>query len=137
MSSFQIRPAGDGYDAIALGEVMMRIDPGDVPTRRARMARIWHGGGEVNVAEGLAACFGLKTAVVTALVDDGIGRNIENQLREASVDTAHITWFSTGGKGPFSTSTGRRSSGRACAGFTPAASTPSSPRHRQGWPWRR
>jgi 2-dehydro-3-deoxygluconokinase len=103
MSRFGIRPAGDGYDAVSLGEVMMRIDPGDVPTRRARYARIWHGGGETNVAEGLSACFGLKTAVVTALVDDGIGRNIENQLREAGVDTSHIIWFSTSGEGRFAT----------------------------------
>ncbi|MEK7399400.1 MAG: sugar kinase [Candidatus Poribacteria bacterium] len=91
------------YDAVALGEVMMRIDPMDVPTPRARMARIWHGGGETNVAEGLSYCFGLKTAVVTALVDDGIGRNIENQLREAGVDTSQIIWFNTKSKGTFST----------------------------------
>ena len=103
MGDFKIKPAGEGIDAVALGEVMMRIDPGDVPTARARFARIWHGGGETNVAEGLSACFGLKTAVVTALVDDGIGRSIENQLREAGVDTSHIIWFSTGGKGTFST----------------------------------
>ena len=103
MSKLQIKSATDGYDALALGEVMMRIDPGDVPTRRARSARIWHGGGETNVAEGLSACFGMKTAVVTALVDDGIGRNIENQLREAGVDTSHIIWFNTGGKGKHAT----------------------------------
>ena len=103
MSRLSIKPAGEGLDAVALGEVMMRIDPGDVPTRRARFARIWHGGGETNVAEGLSACFGLKTAVITALVDDGIGRNIENQFREAGVDTSHIIWFNTGGKGQFST----------------------------------
>jgi 2-dehydro-3-deoxygluconokinase len=103
MSTFGIKPAGSGLDAVSLGEVMMRIDPGDVPTRRARAARIWHGGGETNVAEGLSACFGMKTAVVTALVDDGIGRNIENQLRETGVDTSHIIWFDTGGKGKYST----------------------------------
>jgi len=103
MSAIKIKPAGGGLDAVSLGEVMMRIDPGDVPTRRARTARIWHGGGETNVAEGLSACFGLKTAVVTALVDDGIGRNIENQLREAGVDSSHIIWFDTGGKGAHST----------------------------------
>jgi 2-dehydro-3-deoxygluconokinase len=91
------------YDALALGEVMMRLDPGDVPTHRARSARIWHGGGETNVAEGLAACFGLRTAVITALVDDGIGRNIENQMREAGVDTSHVIWFSPGGKGKYAT----------------------------------
>ncbi len=91
------------YDAVSLGEVMMRIDPIDVPTARARMGRIWHGGGETNVSEGLSYCFGMRTAVVTALVDDGIGRNIECQLREAGVDTSQIVWFSTDGEGRFST----------------------------------
>jgi len=104
VSELRIKSAEEcRYDAVALGEVMMRIDPGDVPTARARSARIWHGGGETNVAEGLAYCFGMRTAVVTALVDDGIGRNIENQLREAGVDTSHLIWFSNDGKGRFST----------------------------------
>ena len=104
MTQVSIKPASQcRYDAVSLGEVMLRIDPGDVPTRRARTARIWHGGGETNVAEGLSACFAMRTAVITALVDDGIGRNIENQLREAGVDTSHIVWFSTDGKGEFST----------------------------------
>ena len=104
MADLNIKPADQcKYDAVALGEVMMRIDPGDVPTARARTARIWHGGGETNVAEGLSYCFGLRTAVVTALVDDGIGRNIENQMREAGVDTSLIIWFNTDGKGKFST----------------------------------
>ena len=104
MANLKIRPADQcRYDAVALGEVMMRIDPGDVPTHKARSGRIWHGGGETNVAEGLSACFRLRTAVVTALVDDGIGRNIENQMREAGVDTSHIIWFSPDGKGKFAT----------------------------------
>ena len=104
MASLNIKAAEDcRWDGVSLGEIMMRIDPGDVPTRKARSARIWHGGGEINVAEGLAACFGLRTAAVTALVDDGIGRNIENQLREAGVDTTPIVWFNTSGKGGFST----------------------------------
>jgi len=104
MSDLGIQPeTGVRYDAVSLGEVMLRIDPGDVPTPRARMARIWHGGGETNVAEGLSACFRMRTAVITALVDDGVGRSIENQLREAGVETSHIIWFSTDGKGRFCT----------------------------------
>jgi len=104
MAEFQIKSKDEcKYDAVSLGEVMMRIDPMDVPTARARNARIWHGGGETNVAEGLSYCFGFRTAVVTALVDDGIGRNIENQMREAGVDTSHIVWFNTKGEGKFST----------------------------------
>ncbi|MBM3212880.1 sugar kinase, partial [Candidatus Poribacteria bacterium] len=104
MANFNVKPKEQcKYDAVAMGEVMMRIDPMDVPTPRARVARIWHGGGETNVAEGLSYSFGLRTAVVTALVDDGIGRNIECQLREAGVDTSHIIWFNVKGKGKFST----------------------------------
>ena len=104
MSEIKIKPKdGCKYDAVALGEVMMRIDPVDVPTARARNGRIWHGGGETNVAEGLSYCFGFRTAVVTALVDDGIGRNIENQMREAGVDTSHIVWFNNKGEGKYST----------------------------------
>ena len=104
MTDLKIKSAEEcQYDEVSLGEVMMRIDPRDVPTARARSALIWHGGGETNVAEGLSACFGLKTAVVTALVDDGIGRNIENQLRETGGNTSHIIWFDTGGKGKYTT----------------------------------
>ena len=103
-STFTFKPVEETkYDVVSLGEVMMRIDPGDIPTARARTARIWHGGGETNVAEGIAYAFKMRGAVVTALVDDGIGRNIEAQLNEAGVDTSNIIWFSNTGKGKFST----------------------------------
>ena len=83
-----IRPAdGCVYDAVALGEVMLRLDPYDVPTPLAREMRVFQGGGETNVACGLAYTFGLRTAVLTALVDDHVGRNIRNQLRTAGVNT--------------------------------------------------
>jgi len=92
----EIKPADTcKYDGVSLGEVMLRFDPFDVPTARARLMRIFQGGGETNVACGLAYTFGLRTAVVTALVDDDIGKNIRNQLREAGVDTSKIIWFNT------------------------------------------
>ena len=104
MSVMKLRPEKKyRYDAVSLGEVMLRLDPVDVPFEKARSSRIWHGGGETNVSEGLSYCFGKKTTILTGLVDDGIGRNIENQLREAGVDTSHIIWFNTQGNGPFST----------------------------------
>ena len=81
------------YDAISLGEVLLRFDPVDVPFEKAKSIKIWHGGGETNVAEGLSYCFGLKTSVLTGLVDDCIGRSIENQIRESGVDTSNIKWF--------------------------------------------
>lgn len=83
------------YDQVSLGEVMMRLDPYDVPTARARQLRVFQGGGETNVSCGLAYTFGLRTAVLSALVDDDIGKSIRNQLREAGVDTSKIIWFNT------------------------------------------
>ena len=92
----EIKPAETcRYDAIALGEVMLRLDPYDVPTALARDLRVFQGGGETNVACGLAYTFGLRAAVLTALVDDHIGKNIRNQLRTAGVDTSKIIWFNT------------------------------------------
>ena len=83
------------YDGVSLGEVMLRLDPYDIPTARARLFRVSQGGGETNVACGMAYTFGLRSAVLTALVDDNIGLNIRNQLREAGVDTSNIIWFNT------------------------------------------
>ena len=104
MTTFNILPKEQcRWDGVALGEVMIRFDPIDVPFERARTCRIWHGGGELNVAEGLAACFGMRATVLTAMVDDGFGRNIQNQFREAGVDTGHILWFSNSGKGKYAT----------------------------------
>ncbi len=90
----EIKPADQcRYDAVALGEVMLRFDPFDVPTARAKVMRVFQGGGETNVACGLAYTFGLRTAVITALVDDDVGKNIRNQLREAGVDLSQVIWF--------------------------------------------
>ncbi len=88
------------YDGVSLGEVMLRLDPRDVPTARVRdNIRVSQGGGETNVACGLAYTFGLRTAVLTALVDDPIGENIRNQMREAGVDTGKIVWWNTNSDG--------------------------------------
>ncbi len=84
------------YDSVSMGEVMLRLDPRDVPTARMRdNVRVSQGGGETNVACGLAYTFGLRSAVLTALVDDPIGENIRNQLREAGVDVSKVIWWNT------------------------------------------
>lgn len=104
MANLNVRPQEQcKWDGVALGEVMLRLDPVDVPFERARTCRLWHGGGETNVAEGLACCFRLRATVLTALVDDGFGRNIENQFREAGVDVSRVLWFSNSGKGKHAT----------------------------------
>lgn len=96
-----IKPADQcRYDAVSLGEVMLRLDPRDVPTARVRdNIRISQGGGETNVTCGLAYTFGLRTAVLTALVDDPVGENIRNQMRELGVDTSRIIWWNTSNDG--------------------------------------
>ena len=80
------------YDAVALGEVMLRLDPGEGRIRTAREFRVWEGGGEYNLVRGLQSVFGLRTAVLTALVDNEVGRLIEGLVRAGGVDTAWIHW---------------------------------------------
>ena len=75
MASLQIKPAGScKYDELSLGEIMLRLDPGEGRIRTTREFRVWEGGGEYNVARGLRRCFGLKTAVATAFADNEVGR---------------------------------------------------------------
>ena len=88
-----VRPAGDcRWDLVAAGEVMLRLDPGDARIATARSFQVWEGGGEYNVARGLRRCFGLRTAVVTALADNPVGRLIEDLLLQGGVDISHLHW---------------------------------------------
>jgi 2-dehydro-3-deoxygluconokinase len=87
------------HDLVALGEVMLRLDPGDLRISTARQFRAWEGGGEYNVARGLRRCFGLSTAVVTALVDDPVGRLIEDLMLQGGVDLRHLRWVPSDGVG--------------------------------------
>ena len=96
----QIRPAADTrYDAVSLGEVMLRLDPGEGRIRTARQFRAWEGGGEYNVARGLRRAFGLRTAIVTALADNEIGRLVEDLVLQGGVDTSYIRWVPYDGIG--------------------------------------
>ncbi len=80
------------FDLVALGEVMLRLDPGEQRIRSARSFQAWEGGGEYNVARGLSRCFGLRTAVVTAFADNDIGRLLEELIGAGGVDTCLIRW---------------------------------------------
>jgi len=95
MNSITHRPASaalGSFDLIALGEVMLRLDPGETRIRSARRFEVWEGGGEYNVARSLSNTFGLRTTIVTALVDNEIGRLIEGLIRSSGVDTSNILW---------------------------------------------
>ncbi|SOE24301.1 sugar kinase [Streptomyces sp. OK228] len=86
-------------DVVALGEVMLRFDPGEGRIRTARTFQVWEGGGEYNVVRGLRRCFGLCTAVVTALADNAVGRLVEDLVLQGGVDTSLIRWTPDDGIG--------------------------------------
>jgi 2-dehydro-3-deoxygluconokinase len=95
-----IRPkAGCRWDLVSLGEVMLRLDPGDERIHTTRSLRAWEGGGEYNVARGLKRCFGLETAIVTALADNPVGRLIQDLIYQGGVDQSHVRWVPFDGVG--------------------------------------
>ncbi|GAA1795575.1 sugar kinase [Luedemannella flava] len=94
------RPAEEcRYDLVSLGEVMLRLDPGEGRVRTARTFRAWEGGGEYNVARGLRRCFGKRTAIVTAFVDNEVGRLLEDLVLAGGVDTGFVRWMKDDGIG--------------------------------------
>ena len=92
-------PSGCLYDELSLGEIMLRLDPGEGRIHTARSFRVWEGGGEYNVARGLRRCFGMRTAVVTAFVDNAVGRLLEDFILQGGVDTDLIRWIEFDGIG--------------------------------------
>jgi 2-dehydro-3-deoxygluconokinase len=98
--SLTVRPAEEcRYDVVALGEVMLRLDPGEGRIRTARSFRAWEGGGEYNVARGLRRAFGLRAGLVTALADNEVGRLVEDFILAGGVDTSFISWADYDGIG--------------------------------------
>ena len=100
MGILAVRPKEEcRYDLVSLGEVMLRFDPGEGRIHTARSFRVSEGGGEYNVARGLRRCFGLRTALVTALADNAVGRLIEDFILQGGVDTSFIRWVPYDGVG--------------------------------------
>jgi 2-dehydro-3-deoxygluconokinase len=87
------------YDLVSLGEVMLRLDPGEGRVATTRSLQVWEGGGEYNVARGLRRCFGLRTAIVTALVDNPVGRLLEDLMLQGGVDLTWLRWVADDGVG--------------------------------------
>lgn len=98
--SLAIKPKTDcKWDLVSLGEVMLRFDPGDGRVATARSFQVWEGGGEYNVARGLRRCFGMETAVVTALADNPVGRLVQDFIFQGGVDQTHVKWVAYDGVG--------------------------------------
>ncbi len=87
------------WDCLSLGEVMLRLDPGDGRIHTTRHFNVWEGGGEYNVARGLRRCFGLRTAIATALADNPVGRLVEDLILQGGVDPSLIRWVPYDGVG--------------------------------------
>ena len=87
------------WDLVSLGEVMLRLDPGDGRVPTTREFQVWEGGGEYNVARGLKRCFGMDTAIVTALADNPVGRLVQDLIYQGGVDQTHIRWVEYDGIG--------------------------------------
>lgn len=87
------------YDIVSLGEVMLRLDPGEGRIHTTRSFRVWEGGGEYNVARGLRRCFSQRAAIVTALADNPVGRLVEDLMLQGGVDTHAVVWKAYDGVG--------------------------------------
>jgi len=100
MTKIKIRSKeGCAWDLVSLGEVMLRLDPGDERISTTRCFRPWEGGGEYNVARGLRRCFGMDTAIVTALADNPVGRLVEDLMLQGGVSQKYVRWVPFDGVG--------------------------------------
>ncbi|MBI1290614.1 sugar kinase [bacterium] len=100
MTALSFRPKSEClWDAVSLGEVMLRLDPGDGRVRTTRSFAVWEGGGEYNVSRGLRRCFGLRTALVSAFADNEVGRLLEDLILQGGVDMRHVQWMPYDGIG--------------------------------------
>jgi len=99
MEPINIKSEGCRWDSLSLGEVMLRLDPGEGRVHTTRHFQVWEGGGEYNVARGLRRCFGLQTGIATALADNPVGRLVEDFILQGGVDTSLIRWIPYDGVG--------------------------------------
>jgi 2-dehydro-3-deoxygluconokinase len=99
MNSLLIPDSSRRWDCLSLGEVMLRLDPGEGRIHTTRQFQVWEGGGEYNVARGLRRCFGLRTAVATALAENQVGRLVEDFILQGGVDTSLLKWVPYDGVG--------------------------------------
>ena len=100
MSQFEIKDKAQcRWDVVSLGEVMLRLDPGEGRVHTTRSFQVWEGGGEYNVARGLKRCFGMDAAIVTALADNAVGRLVQDLIYQGGVDQSHLKWVGFDGVG--------------------------------------
>ncbi len=99
MNTLSIPDSARRWDCLSLGEVMLRLDPGESRIHTARQFQVSEGGGEYNVARGLRRCFGLRTAIATALAENQVGRLVEDLILQGGVDPSLLKWVAFDGVG--------------------------------------
>jgi 2-dehydro-3-deoxygluconokinase len=99
MTTILIPDSARRWDCVSLGEVMLRLDPGPGRIHTTRQFQVWEGGGEYNVARGLRRCFGLRSAIATALADNPVGRLVEDLILQGGVDSSLLQWVPYDGVG--------------------------------------
>lgn len=87
------------YDIVSLGEVMLRLDPCEGRIHTTRQFQVWEGGGEYNVARGLRRCFKKRAAIVTAIVDNPVGRLLEDLILQGGLNMDYVKWMPYDGIG--------------------------------------
>ena len=97
--NLNLRPASEcKFDALSLGEVMLRLDPGEGRIRTARSFRAWEGGGR-NGLNSTERGFGIRGAV-------GCSDRANTAISKATPDdfdfeyifgTLGVRWLHTGG----------------------------------------
>lgn len=139
MHALQLKESPARWDLLALGEVMLRLDPLEARIHTARHFQVWEGGGEYNVARGLRRCFGLRTGIVTALADNPVGRLVEDLMLQGGVDTTLVRWVPYDGVGRTVRNglnfTERGFGVRAAAGCSDRGHTAIAQAPPGGWDW--
>jgi 2-dehydro-3-deoxygluconokinase len=140
--SLNLRQAHEAHwDVVSLGEVMLRLDPGDRPISSAHTFEVWEGGGEYNVVRAASTVFGLKAGILTALVDNEIGRLIERLMRAGGVDTTFVKWTPFDGIGKAARNplnfTDRGFGVRSAVGVSDRAHSPASQLEPEDFEWER
>jgi len=100
MSSEMNIPSHGALDVVSLGALVHRLDPGIIPFRKANSCQIYVSGGEFNVAANLADCFGLNTAIVTAMSEYPIGDLIAERVKAMGVRPFYKRFKHNGVNGP-------------------------------------
>src|ERR1700756_783875 len=98
-TGLKIRKDGE-LDCLSLGALVHRLDPGIVPCRKAAKCQIHVSGGEFNVAANLSDCFGMKTAIASAMVDYPIGDMVAERVRAMGVKPFYKHFKHDGVAGP-------------------------------------